>query len=452
VGARIASTRPLAEALGVARNTIALALKPLVAERVLDVRDRSGFYVAEGPLAHLGRRPPEEPATPGPDWERRLSLRPSLQRNIAKPVDWQSFRYPFLYGQSDPGLFPTADWRECARAALSVMEIRGWAQDLVDGDYAPLIEQLRVNILPRRGVWPGPDEIMLTLGAQHALYLAASLLGGPGRRVAFEDPGYPDARNILAALGAEISPMPVDACGLDPARLPADCQLVYVTPSGQCPTGVALSPARQLDLLARAERDDLIVIEDDYGAELIGDVHLPKALKSHDRSGRVVYIGSLSKILTPGLRLGYVVAPAPLIRELRALRRLMLRHPPTNNQHITSLFISLGYADAQFRRYSQALGQRARVLTKALDARLPGWSVSCASPTSSAWVTAPAHIDTRRLADKAAAAGVLIEPGDIFFADPEGPKNHLRLGFASIAANRIDKGVQLLAEAAAGLA
>ena len=134
-----------------------------------------------------------------------------------------------MFGQSDPTLFPTADWRDCARAALSALDIRGWSRDLIDGDYEALLDELRVNILPRRGVWPAPDEIMLTLGAQHGLFLAASLLAGPGTRVGFEEPGYPDARNIFLTQRAEIVPIPVDREGLDVSKLREDCKLFYVS-------------------------------------------------------------------------------------------------------------------------------------------------------------------------------------------------------------------------------
>lgn len=451
VGTRIPATRILAEALGVARNTVVLAIQPLVSDRILEARDRSGFFVADHQLGQVEPAPRIATDSAAEIWTGHVQIRPTQQRNIAKPANWRDYDFPFVYGQSDQTLFPTADWRDCARAALSVLEIQGWAQDLIDGDYQPLIEQLRINILPRRGIWPSPDEIILTLGAQHALFLTASLLGGPNRELAFEDPGYPDARNIFSVLGTKIVPIPVDDDGIVADMIPKSSSLVCVTPSNQCPTGTILSPERQRTLLEMAQADDKIIIEDDYGVELLGDPTLPRALKSADQNGRVVYIGSLSKILAPGLRLGYIVAAAPLIRELRALRRLMLRHPPANNQHVTSLFISLGYADVHLRKFNDALHARSKVLLKSMKARLPDWTVKGSAPMSSLWVEAPAEIDTNHLAEVARNLGVVIEPGGIFYSDPNGPKNFFRMGFASIPANHIDAGIRALSEAAAAL-
>src|SRR5262249_39689484 len=117
------------------------------------------------------------------DWSARLAFHPSSQRNIVKRTDWLRYPYPFLYGQFDPSLFPTNDWRECARAALSVLEIQNWARDLIDGDDPELIDQLRIHVLPRAGIFAAPEEIIVTVGAQHALYMLAQLIFGKGGRV-----------------------------------------------------------------------------------------------------------------------------------------------------------------------------------------------------------------------------------------------------------------------------
>ena len=451
-GARLASSRDLAEALGVSRNTVVLAFKHLIASQILEVRDRSGVQVAPGAAAKLapGAAPDGQEAG-AVDWTQKLALIPSRQRNIEKPWDWRRYRYPFIYGQSDPTLFPMADWRDCARTALSANEIEGWSGDLIDGDYAPLIEQLRLGVLPRRGVWARPDEIILTLGAQNALYMIASLLGGPGRTVAVENPGYPDARNIFALSGAQIVQMRPDAEGIDPAHAPRGPALLYLSPCQQCPTGAVMSEARRTRLLEEAERQDWIIIEDDYGSELLGETNAPAALKAEDRAGRVIYVGSLSKILAPGLRLGYIVAPAPLIKEFRALRRLMLRHPPSNNQHMTSLFLSLGYGEAHFVRYAATLQARALELKRALHKHLPGWKIGPGANASSLWVETERDLEVRKLAALAAQDGVLIEPGDIFFERAEDGARCIRFGLASISLDRIETGIQILAGCAGRL-
>ena len=288
----------------------------------------------------------------------------------AKHENWIKSSYPFVYGQFDPALFPTAEWRECNRMALAVLEIRNWAADMVDRDDPLLIEQIQARLLPRRGIFANPDEIIVTLGAQNALYMLATLLMGKGTKVAMEDPGYPDARSIFRLAGADIHPTPVDSDGhRDRSRFPTMRGFVFVTPSHHCPTMVPLSAERRADLLARASRHDQIIIEDGYDSQLLDEAP-QQALKSLDRSGRVIYVGSMSKTLAPGLRMGYIVAPGRLVAELRALRRFMLRHPPANNQRAVALFLSLGHHEALVRRLSAAFDERRKRLV-ACHLRLP---------------------------------------------------------------------------------
>jgi GntR family transcriptional regulator/MocR family aminotransferase len=156
--------------------------------------------------------------------------------------------------------------------------------------------------------------------------------------------------------------------------------------------------------------------------------------------------------LAPGLRLGYVIAPATLARELRALRRLMLRHPPSNNQRAAALFLGLGHYKSHLRRVTQALGERARLLERALQRHLPEFRRMRGGGASSYWLEARSGFDCNVLAIEAEKRGVLIEPGDIFFAGDPPPRNFLRLGFASISRERIESGIAALAQAARAVA
>jgi GntR family transcriptional regulator/MocR family aminotransferase len=159
----------------------------------------------------------------------------------------------------------------------------------------------------------------------------------------------------------------------------------------------------------------------------------------------VLYVGSLSKTLAPGLRLGFIVGPAELVREARALRRLMLRHPPANNQRAAALFLSLGHHDALLRRLHHALRQRAAVLIEALGRHLPECHVMVPHGGSSVWLEGAAKLDARALATRAKGRGVLIEPGDAFFHSERPPLNFFRMGLSSIAEDRIVAGVRELA-------
>jgi GntR family transcriptional regulator/MocR family aminotransferase len=450
-GGPLPSCRRLAETLSVARNTVALAYQDLVEEGFLVSRQRSGYYVSRN-LDPARLAPPDSlealAATPAPvpDWQPRLRRRPSSQRNIVKPRNWQDYKYPFIYGQFDPALFPIAAWRECSRQALGVAAVRDWASDRFTEDDPELIDQIRTLLLPRRGVFVTSEEILITVGAQNAIYLLSSLLVDDRTTVGLEDPGYADARNIFALRSSQLIGLPVDGEGLMDSPNLERCNYVHVTPSHQFPTTVTMSLARRRALLERARREDFVLIEDDYEAEINHVGRPTPALKSLDRNGRVIFVGSLSKTLAPGLRIGYLVAAREVIAEARALRRLMLRHPPANNQRTAALFLSRGHYDSLLRRESQSLKQRWAAIHEALTRHLPECWFRRTSGGTALWIEGPVALDARELEKAAAAAGIVIEPGDVHFLSDAGPRNFFRLGFSSIALERIEPGIKLLGE------
>jgi GntR family transcriptional regulator / MocR family aminotransferase len=444
----VPSGRDLAVRLGVARNTVVLAYQHLVDDGFLIARKRRGYFVNPSILASAAGRPVGEVATPPEvlEWSSRFRFRPSAQRNITKAADWQNVKYPFIYGQFDPTLFPTNEWRECCQKVLSVMEIRDWAPDLFTRDDPQLIEQIRSKVLPVRGVFASADEIMITIGAQHALYLLADLLMSEATRVGIENPGYPDARNIFGSRTAALKALPIDAGGLKIGPHLRGLDYVYATPSHQSPTTVTMPMDRRAKLLERAEADDFLIIEDDYESETRFSGVPNPSLKSLDRAGRVIYIGSLSKSLAPGLRLGYVVAPQPLIDEMRALRRLMIRHPTAFIQRSFALFLSLGHYAALTRRLTQAHGARAAALSSALRQHLPEMTFVPVDGGSSFWLFGPGWLDSRQLAADAMNSSLLLEPGDVYFMSEKPPLNCFRLGLSSIPVERIEPGIRLLSE------
>jgi len=442
------SCRVLADKLGVARGTVVIAFQQLVDQGFLVARERRGHFVNPQVLATPSKPIAKPDTTPaGIDWKARRRVAASDMPRPIKQENWIQSSYPFVYGQFDPALFPTAEWRECNRMALAVLEIRNWASDVVDRDDPLLIEQIQSRLLPRKGIFANPDEIIVTLGAQNALYMLATLLMGKGARVAMENPGYPDARAIFSLAGAEIDPVPVDGDGLVVSDIPASSGFVFTTPSHHCPTMVPMSSERRQALIANAIANDQIIIEDGYDSQLV-DQSPQQALKSLDRSGRVVYVGSMSKTLAPGLRLGYIVASADLVAELRALRRFMMRHPPANNQRAVALFLSLGHHEALVRRMSSAFDERRQRLVQAVSALLPEWQTHDAAGGTSLWLKGPSGTDTRRLADAAAVRSVLVEPGDRFFSGANKPNHFMRLGISSIALQHIEPGIRELATAA----
>ncbi len=207
--------------------------------------------------------------------------------------------------------------------------------------------------------------------------------------------------------------------------------------------------ARRRALLQRAGELNALIVEDDYEFEMSFLRSPSPALKSLDRDGRVIYVGSFSKSLFPGLRLGYLVGSEPFIREARALRATVLRHPPGHIQRTAAYFLSLGHYDALIRRMGQVLHQRRKVLAEAVDAaglRVAGVG---AFGGSSLWMRAPDHVDTAELARRLEAQSVLIEPGAPFFLRPDAPKNYYRLAYSSINRARIPDGVKIIGRAIA---
>jgi GntR family transcriptional regulator / MocR family aminotransferase len=447
----IPSTRKMARSLGVSRNTVVLAYQALLDDGYLAARERSGYYVADKafkprPAVRKSEPVNGKPSLSRPAWNERLVKHPSQQKNISKPLDWQTYPYPFIYGQVDHTLFPLAEWRDCARQALGKKWLGTWTNDTWAYDDPLLVEQIRRRILPRRGILAADEEILITLGAQNALYLLASLLVNEKSRVGVEEPGFPDIRNIFRLKTDSVALLPIDDHGLVIDQRLAGLNLVFVTPSHQFPTTVTMPLERRMELLKVANEQDVIIIEDDYEFET-NYVNEPcPALKSLDDGGRVAYVGSLSKTLFPGLRLGFLVAARPLIEEARALRRLMVRHAPNNNQRTAALFLSLGHHDTLIRRLHRAYRARWEIMGTALEAHLPASSRIPTFGGTSFWVSAKDGLDTEELAARAASKGILIEPGRINFGARDAPRNYFRLGFSSIEESRIEPGIKLLAD------
>jgi GntR family transcriptional regulator / MocR family aminotransferase len=452
----IPSTRRMAKRLGVSRNTVVLAYQGLLDDGYLVARERSGYYVSEKALEASPQfklpLPKPKLTTVGKVadqsflWEGRFAMTPASQENITKPLDWMSFPYPFIYGQVDHKLFPIAEWRECARQALGRKWFGTWTNDTWAHDDPLLVEQIRRRILPRRGIMAADSHVLVTLGAQNALYLLVSLLVRQSTVAAMEEPGFPDMRNILSLASEQVSLVPVGSGGLELAELPEKVDLAFVTPSHQFPTTVTMPLERRLALMKLASERDFIIVEDDYEFET-NYVNEPcPALKSLDDEGRVVYVGSLSKTLFPGLRLGFLVGPEKLIEQARALRRLMVRHAPNNNQRTAALFLSLGHHDTLIRRLHRAYRARWEIMGAALDRHLPNSATIPSFGGTSFWIRGPEWLDSEALAKECLGHGILIEPGRIYFGGAERPRNYFRLGFSSIDERKIEPGIELLAE------
>jgi GntR family transcriptional regulator/MocR family aminotransferase len=445
-GEKLPSSRKLAQHLGVSRITVTLAYTELLANDYLSSRGRSGYYVSDDAPEppHFDAPPAREDAV---DWSRALGQKFTGGATPVKPQDWAQYRYPFLYGQTDPQLFDHANWRLCAVQALGARDFAALTRDYYDQDDPQLVEFILRHTLPRRGITATPDEVLITMGAQNALWMTTQVLLTQRRRAVIENPCYPALRDILTHSRCHLSAVDVDEDGLPPENIPENSDVIFTTPSHQCPTSYTMPLARRQALLARARALDALIVEDDYEFEMAYLKPPMPALKSLDKDGRVIYVGSFSKSLFPGLRLGYLVGSAPFIREARALRASMLRHPPGLTQRTTAYFLSLGHYDSLIRRTGKALNDRRVIMEHAI--RKHGLTIAGKGSYggSSFWMRAPDHVDSEDLATRLRASGVLIEPGTAFFAEDDPPLNYYRLAYSSIAQARIDPGVAEIARA-----
>ena len=449
-GRRLPSSRKLSKQLGVARNTVVLAYQQLATEGYVTARECSGFYVneemAKGRLRFekVGGPAQQLSAT---EWIQRLKIKGSLRAAYRYPPDWQKYPFPFIEGRFDRSLFPIVEWREASRLALGVREIEQWSTDSGDADDPMLLEQIRTKVLPRRGINARADEILITLGTQQALHLIAELFTDRTTRVAIEEPGNIAMRELLANRGASIIHQPVDEDGMLINGWLDACRLVYITPSHQRPTAVTLSVARRQALLEKAKAQDFVIVEDDFECETnyLDDAH--PALRGMPGGDRVIYVGNLSRVLSPSLRLGFMVAAPEVVSEARRLRALTTRHPPLNNQRTAALFLSLGHYDTTMLRLGRIFRERLIALRDALNHYRPhSVGIAPVRGGTTCWVRGPEGLHVDELVRRAEARGVLIEPVERYYASASCPPNVFRMGITGIPLANIRTGVAVLAD------
>ena len=447
------SIRRLSTELGVSVTTVALAYESLKHDGFVVARRRSGFYVNQDALTDPGHAP--RPGAPviavrraKLDYRGFFRNRSFNLERVVKPSDCLvRYRYPFVCGLIDPSLFPIASWRECVRDSANVVEVGNWATDYSDTDDPMLIEQLIQRVLAKRGIVAHPDEVLVTVGAQQALYISIRLLLSPGEALGVEDPGYPDAINIARMEGVDVLRLPVDGDGLVLSEDASRCKCLFVTPSHQFPTTVTMPLERKLELLELTRKNGQFIIEDDYESDVSFNMTPPRALKSLDGWGNVIYTGSLSKSLLPGLRIGYLVADREFVREARALRHHIIRHPPVNNQRSVALFLQRGYFDRFVAKLTGVYKQRCDVMHESLERRFPGASVKPEYGGAIIWLRLPEKADAGTLRKLVEPDGVFFETGGFTFSDERSNRNHVRLGYSVIGRSLIAEGIDRIADA-----
>ena len=374
--ARLPATRELGRLLQVSRQTVLAAYEQLAAEGYLEGAVGKGTFVSASLPAAAGkaRGKAAEQAAAVPPLVRPLSARgEAMAAAMARVRHHDGPLRSFRISMPGLDLFPFEVWRK--------LEARHWRRRQVPLGYggaachAPLRELLCAYLQASRGVRCAPEQIVITAGSQQALYLLAQLLLAPGEGVWLESPGYQGALAPFAVAGATICPVPVDAEGMDVAYAAArypDARMAFATPSHQLPLGVTMSLARRLELLRWAQEKRAWIVEDDYDSEYRYTGPPLASLQSLDRSGCVIYVGTLSKVLFPGLRLGYIVAPPGLAEPLARAKAVVDRHSPIVPQAVLADFIQEGHFARHIRRTRDAYGERRIAMLEAIASRMDG--------------------------------------------------------------------------------
>ncbi len=455
-GTRLPSTRTLATELNVSRNTVLNAYQQLTAEGYLDSMVGSGTFIARVLPDHLLISPepkdlvdtrPAEPHRPRFSNLVELQLTAPRMSAVAPDPAGVSPR-PFRFGVPALQAFPYKLWsRLVVRRARSMPASTFTYQNLFG--YLPLREAIAAHIMVSRRVQCSPEQIIILPGAQGGLDLAARMLINPGDPVWMEDPGYLQARGAFLGSGADIIPVPVDKEGLvveaGIARAP-QARLVYVTPSHQFPLGVTMSLKRRLALLDWAKRANAYILEDDYDSEYrFARRPLPalQGLAERD-AGRVIYVGTFSKVLFPALGIGYLILPPALVNAFETVRAFINIHPPILEQMVLTDFMVEGHFMRHLRRMRNLYAERRAALLEAareipLEIHPPEAGIHCVG-----WL--PDGMDELALAREASAQGVDLVPVSNFSIEPLTRKGVI-LGYSEYSVEQIKDGIRRIAMA-----
>ena len=455
-GERLPATRGLAAAVGAHRQTVMTALQELVAEGWIVAAERRGYVVsATLPSSYFEpkARPPTDNVAAAVSLHKFRFAR-QVGDAATSPPTLAGFRHVFASGMPDLRRFPASEFRGFLGGALKrppAKVARLLSYDDSAG-YAPLRQELATYLRRLRGL--SGRDILITNGSQEGIYLVAQLLVGPGDAVGVEASGYRPAWDALRAAGAKLVPIPVDAEGLDPdaaAKAMRDHKLkmIYVTPLHQYPTTVTLPAPRRFALYDAAVKYGVPLLEDDYDHEFHYRCQPLAPLAAYDPAGLVIYVSTLSKVLFPSARIGFVVPPPALGPALSALRRISSRQNDTLMQDAVASWMKDGGFERHLKRMRRLYEERRDAMDEALrrarDER--GLAFDWTLPDGGMALWLDSGQDADRLAAKAAECGVFVAPGSRFRLS-SGSSRHLRLGFANQTPRELAVGIRILGEAA----
>jgi GntR family transcriptional regulator/MocR family aminotransferase len=447
---RLPASRQLARDLGVNRITVENAYAELEAEGLVFSRLGSGTYVL--PPDPLPSLPKNIPGAPWPLWQQSIQDKTNGNR---LPNQIKIARHPqpisFASGIGDANLFPAEDFRKVLQTVMRRDGIAALDYGERNG-HAPLRESI-AHILASQGIQTRSENILITAGSQQALSLVSQLLLKPGDIILVESPTYSGALDLFRALDFKVVGIPVDGQGMQVEELEKLLQqhhpkLIYTIPNFHNPTGTCLPGPRRRQLLVLADRYNVPILEDDFVGDLRYEGRTQPALKALDPGGRVIYVSTFSKMLMPGLRVGFLAAEGPIYDCLVNFKRVNDLATSTLVQRALEAYVTVGRYQAHLHRSCQIFRRRRDAMISAIQRYLPA-SVSFDPPQGGLflWLQLPENVASEKLLPLAWEEGVDFAPGNGFFPDGIGGKNWLRLNFVAQAPDQINEGIKRLGKA-----
>jgi GntR family transcriptional regulator/MocR family aminotransferase len=440
-GERVPSTRDLAVALDLSRGTITQAYEQLISEGYFQTAHGSGTFVCRqlpekllNAPAVTGRRPTHDASAPLSTFGKRL-------QQDYQHLGMRAGYICLSHWGPDLNLFPLDSWHRLYARSLRILgsDALGYAE--YTRGYEPLCEEIAKYVSRSRAVTCSADQVIVVNGSQQGLDLCARLLLEPGDEVAVENPGYSGASRVFEATGARLRPVPVDREGIVCTRLGETAKVAYVTPAHQFPTGVALSLRRRLELIGWARQRRAVIIEDDYDSEYRYSGAPMPALQGLATGVAVVYCGTFSKVMFPGLRVGYLIVPRPMVAAFTRAKWLSDRHTPVHQQATLYHFMKDGHLERHIRRMRRTYELRRTTLVESLHRHF-GDRASVFG--EAAGMHAYVRFSDSDIATRATRSKVQLRDSGAYYLG-KAPANDYLLGFSMLSESSIREGIKRLA-------
>ncbi|MGD8403848.1 MAG: PLP-dependent aminotransferase family protein [Anaerolineales bacterium] len=449
---RLPASRKLARDLGVNRITVETAYSELEADGLIYSRVGSGTYVL--PPQTLTPISKDNPSAPWPLWQQNVnvdSAATSEERNLSQSAEENPHLISFASGSSAPHLFPADDFR---KALQNVMRRDG--MDAFDygasNGYAPLRSTI-AHVLASQGLQAQPENILITAGSQQALSLTTQILLKPGDTILVESPTYGGALDLFQALDFRVVGVPMDTQGMQVENLEKLLQqhhpkLIYTIPNFHNPTGTCMSSSRRRELLLLADRYNIPILEDDFVGDLRYDGRTQPSLKALDPGGRVIYASTFSKMLMPGLRVGFLLIEGPVYENLVKFKHVNDLATSSLIQHALEAYVTVGRYQAHLRKSCQIFRKRRDVMVAAIKKHLP-LDVQFEIPQGGLfiWLRLPDNLSSKDLLPLALMEGVDFVPGDRFFPGSSLGRSRMRINFVVQPPDEIEEGIKRLSRA-----